>query len=376
MKIEWKTCFRICFSLFLLFLAETYWEYFIRFIKLFINACIPLIVGAIIAYLVNIVMSFYEKKLFSHSKTKIIKESKTVISLILAVLSLIGFCYLIVQLIIPELVSCIQVLSKAISIYVSNFIKFLEQNETIFEYILPDEFIESLNQLNWQNIITKAIQLITSGFTNVVGTLASAVTATINFAITALFSVIFAIYLLLDKEKIIRQTNRLMKHYLPTSMNEKTHYFFNILNDRFKGFIVGQCVEACILGVLCSIGMSILKLPYALMIGCFIGFTSIIPIAGAYFGGIVGTFMILTVSPIQAIIFLIFLILLQQFEEHLIYPNVVGEAIELSGLWVLIAITIGMGIMGVPGMLIGVPLVATIYQVVKDDMDKKEAEEH
>ena len=372
MKIDWKTCFRVCFSAFLLFLAVTYWRTFTDFIKLFITACTPLIIGSIIAYLINIVMSFFEKYYFPKTKVKILKDSRRFVCLIAAIISLLGFAYLIIQLIIPELISCIHVLAEAIAIHVSNFIKFIKQNETIMGYVIPEEVIESLNNMDWQDIISKVVKVVTSGFTNVLGTVANAVSTIVGFVITALFSVIFAAYLLFDKDKIIRQTNRLMKNYLSVSLNEKIHYFVNILNKRFRGFIVGQCLEACILGVLCAIGMSILKLPYAFMIGCFIGFTSIIPVAGAYFGGIVGTFMILTVSPVQAIIFLVFLILLQQFEEHFIYPNVVGEAIELSGLWVLIAITIGMGIMGVPGMLIGVPFVATIYQIVKDDMDRKE----
>lgn len=372
MKLDWKTCFRVGVSIFCLYLAITYWEYFVGFIKLFITACTPLIIGSIIAYLVNIVMGFYEKHFFPHTKNKLLNGSRRIICLIAAIVSLLGFIYLIVQLIIPELISCVQVLSEAISIHVSNFIKYVKQNETILDYVLPDEFIDTLNTMDWQTVISKIMKILTSGITNVVDTFKTALSSVISFVITTLFSVIFAAYLLFDKDKIIRQANRLMKHYLNPSINDKIHYFTNILNKRFRGFIVGQCIEAFILGVLCIIGMNILNLPYAFMIGCFVGFTSIIPVAGAYFGGIVGAFMVFTVSPIQAIIFVIFLILLQQFEEHFIYPNVVGEAIELSGLWVLIAITIGMGMLGVVGMLIGVPLVATIYQVVKDDMERRE----
>lgn len=372
MKLDWKTCFRVCFSLFALYLAITYWKVFVGFIKLFITACTPLIIGAIIAYLVNIVMVSYEKHYFPKSKNKLLNGSRRIVCLIAAVLSFIGFTYLIVQLIIPELISCVHVLSEAVSIHVSNLLKFIKQNETIVGYVLPQDVIDSLSTMNWQDLISKIIKVLTSGITNVVGTVANAVSSVVGFMVTAVFSAIFAAYLLFDKDKIIRQTNRLMKHYLSQSLNDKLHYFTSILNNRFRGFIVGQCIEAFILGVLCIIGMNVLNLPYAFMIGCFVGFTSIVPIAGAYFGCAVGAFMILTVSPIQAVIFVVFIILLQQFEEHFIYPNVVGEAIDLSGLWVLAAITIGMGMLGVPGMLIGVPLVATFYQVVKEDMDKKE----
>lgn len=372
MKIEWKSCVRICISLFVLFLAVTYWKAFSKFVVLIFTACTPLFIGAVIAYLVNILMTFYERHFFPNSKSKGVNNSRKIICMIAAILSFIGFIYLIVQLIIPELINCIKILASAIPIQVNNLIKIIEQNEVLIEYVIPQEVMNTLNNLDWQDILSKVIKLVTSGFTNVIGTVATAVTSIVSFAMTALISTIFAIYLLLDKERLMNQCNRMMNVYLKQDWNEKIHYVTHIVNDRFHGFIVGQCIEAFILGVLCAIGMYILRLPYALMIGSFIGFTALVPIAGAYIGGAVGAFMILTVSPIQAVIFLVFLVLLQQFEENLIYPRVVGEAIDLSSLWVLAAITIGGGVMGITGMFIGVPLFASVYQIIKDDVNKKE----
>ena len=372
MKIDWKTCIRISISAFVLFLAVHYWDAFIKLIGFVLSACTPLIIGAIIAYFVNILMSFYEKHYFVKSKNRALIKSRRAVCLVAAILTFIGVSYLIVQLIVPELISCITVLAKAIPVQINNLIEILEQNETLIEYVIPEEFLASLNNLDWQDLISKAAKIVTSGFSNVLDTVASAVSATISFVMMSLISCIFAIYLLLDKDKLMNQCHRLMKAYLKPSVNEKILYVVSILNNRFHGFIVGQCIEAFILGALCALGMVILKLPYALMIGSFIGFTALIPVAGAYIGGAVGAFMILTVSPIKAVIFLVFLVLLQQFEENLIYPRVVGEAIDLSALWVLAAITIGGGVMGIPGMFIGVPLAATVYQIVKDDVKNKE----
>ena len=134
---------------------------------------------------------------------------------------------------------------------------------------------------------------------------------------------------------------------------------------------MGQCIEAVVLGVLCIIGMSILRLPYAMMIGTLIGFTALIPVAGAYIGAGVGAFMILTVSPVQALIFLAFVVILQQLEGNLIYPKVVGSSIGLPGVWVLAAVTIGGGMMGISGMLLGVPTAAALYQLVKNELNKE-----
>ena len=162
----------------------------------------------------------------------------------------------------------------------------------------------------------------------------------------------------------------MMEHYLKPAWNEKIRYVVGVFDGSFHSFIVGQCIEAVVLGVLCIIGMTLLRFPYAMMIGTLIGFTALIPVAGAYIGAGVGAFMILTVSPIKALLFLVFIVVLQQLEGNLIYPKVVGKSIGLPGIWVLAAVTVGGGVMGIPGMLIGVPAVAAVYQLVKQDLNR------
>ena len=166
-----------------------------------------------------------------------------------------------------------------------------------------------------------------------------------------------------------------MNTYLGKKFPGKITNVIDVIHNSFRNYIVGQCMEAVILGVLCILGMSILKLPYASMIGTLVGFTALIPVAGAYIGAVVGAFMIFTVSPIQAVIFVVFLVILQQLEGNLIYPKVVGSSIGLPGIWVLAAVTIGGGIMGVGGMLLGVPLTAAAYQLIKNDVKKRNARE-
>jgi len=371
MKIEWKTCLKIIISLFVLFLGVYYWKNFSAFLTLLLSACMPLFIGAIIAYLINILMSFYEKHYFTKNKNQFVQKSKRGVCLVGAILTLVGISFLVISLIIPELISCIRLLTQSIPDVIEGMIKMINNNSSLSS-LIPSDFQTSLASIDWQDLVSKVAKVITSGFTNVIETVAVALSSVVSIAMTTLISVIFAIYLLLDKDKLANQCDRLMKVYLKPEWNEKIHYVVHILNESFHGFIVGQCIEAVILGVLCAIGMMILRLPYAVMIGTFIGFTALIPVAGAYIGGAVGTFMILTVSPTQAIIFLVFLCLLQQFEENLIYPRVVGASIGLSALWVLAAITIGGGVLGIVGMFIGVPIAATIYQIVKDDVVKKE----
>ena len=201
------------------------------------------------------------------------------------------------------------------------------------------------------------------------GAATSIISTVFSTVVTLTVGLVFAIYLLLGKEKLSGQFRRLSARYLPKKVTEKFYYVAGVVNQSFHSFIVGQCTEAVILGLLCMGGMLLLRLPYAAMIGCLVGFTALIPVAGAYIGAVVGAFMIFTVSPVKAVIFIAFLVALQQLEGNLVYPRVVGSSIGLPGVWVLAAVTVGGGVMGVGGMLLGVPLAAAAYQLLKNDMN-------
>ena len=228
-----------------------------------------------------------------------------------------------------------------------------------------------LASIDWKSNLTKIFDILTSGIGSVFDIVISTVTSVFSGVVTALVSLIFSIYILLSKEKIAKQIKRLEKCYLGLSKRKKFNHTLDTIKNCFEKFIVGQVKEAVILGVLCTVGMWIFRFPYASMIGALIGFTALIPVAGAYIGAAVGSVMILTESPIKALLFVVFIVILQQLEGNLIYPKVVGESIGLPGLWVLAAVTIGGGVMGIGGMLVGVPLVAAIYKLVGEDMDER-----
>ena len=212
--------------------------------------------------------------------------------------------------------------------------------------------------------------MLTTGVGNVVNTAVNLVSTVFSGIVTALFAFIFSIYLLTGKEKLGQQFDKVMKRYIKVNTYDRIRYVLSVLNESFHKYIVGQCTEAVILGVLCMIGMWILQIPYATMTGAVIAFTALIPIAGGYIGAAIGAFMIMTVSPIKAIIFLIFIVVLQQLEGNLIYPKVVGSSMGLPAIWVLAAVTIGGGIMGIAGMLLGVPLAAALYRLLREDVNR------
>lgn len=367
MKISLKDCLKVAGSIFLLYLGIHYWERAAGLLSGILGAALPLIIGSVVAYLVNILMAAYEKWYFPHTKSNTVTASRRPVCMVLAFLTLIAIVVLIFALILPQLSDCVGVIVAELPGFMENVIDLAEALD-----LFSAETLSSLEAIDWQDQIGKLVQFVTSGLGDVVSVVVSVVSSLFSWVVTGLLSLIFAIYLLSGKEQLADQGNRLMKRYLSETLFGRIRYFLEILNDCFHRYIVGQCTEAVILGILCAVGMVFLGLPYAAMIGALVAFTALIPVAGAYIGAGVGAFMILTVDPFKAVIFLIFIVVLQQLEGNLIYPRVVGSSMGLPGIWVLAAVTVGGGIAGVVGMLLGVPLAATVYRIVRNDIHKYE----
>lgn len=370
MKTELKKYTGLLVGFFLLYLCIRYWDSAVQVISLAFSAALPLFVGCVIAYILNILMSFFERHYFPRTKSKVVQKSKRIACMVLAFVSLVGIIALIIGIVVPELTKCVKHLFSKVPVFIETCLGMLEKDENLADYALALEAYLPKDWTVWQDKLMNGAKAVLSGFGGVMSSVVSVVSSVFSGIVTMLVALIFSIYLLLDKEKIILQVKRLISTYLPKG-DKKIFYVIYTLNDSFHRFIVGQCTEAVVLGLLCMIGMAIFRFPYAMMIGVLIGFTALIPVAGAYIGAGVGAFMILTESPIQAVLFLIFIVVLQQVEGNLIYPKVVGSSIGLPGIWVLAAITIGGGLMGVMGMLLAVPVVATIYRLLQADVNKR-----
>lgn len=332
-----------------------------------LGAGAPLVIGGAIAYIINILMSFYERHFFPNTKNRFVVGVRRPLCMFSAVVSLAAIIAVVISLILPQLVSCIKLIIAEIPVALNELIKYLEKTD-----FAPKTLINELSKFDLNESTANLVGVISGYFGNVVNALIEVVTRVFSGVVSALLSVIFAFYLLIAKDKLTRQANKLVDCYLKPKAQKKTRYIVRVLNESFHKYIVGQCTEAVILGVLCTIGMLILGLPHATMIGALSAFTALIPIVGAYVGALVGAFIIaMTSSPIEALVFLLFIILLQQFEGNLIYPKVVGTSLGLPAIWVLAAVTIGGGVLGIPGMLIGVPLAAAIYRIVRHDVRKR-----
>ncbi|MBO5220750.1 MAG: AI-2E family transporter [Clostridia bacterium] len=365
MKTEHKKYLSLGIGVFLLYLCIRYWDPLISVILSCLSAAVPLLVGCALAYVLNLLMTFYERHYFPKSTKNSVTKSRRPVCLLIAFLTLLVILAVVIGLIVPQLISCIGLLAEEIPEASQKTIAWLGEH-----HLLTDEVLKQLKDFDWTTLLNNVSGLLTSGIGSVFNIVVNTVSTLFSTIITIFVAVVFSIYLLSSKEKLAKQSDRLMRRYLKPCLIDKIEYVLDNLNTCFRRYIVGQCTEAVILGVLCLIGMLILQLPYATMISALIAFTALIPFAGAYIGSIVGAFMILTVSPGKALLFLIFIIVLQQLEGNLIYPRVVGSSLGLPPLWVLAAITVGGGMFGIIGMLLGVPLTATLYRIVRADIRK------
>lgn len=365
-KIEWKTCFRVGISAFVVFLCIHYWTTTASLIKTFLSAVLPLIIGAVIAYPLNILMEFYERHILKRTNNPKVYKLRNGICLALTLVTLLLIVALVVALVVPQLTSCIKLLIDKVPGAIDKVVEFVAQFE-----IVPEDILGMLEGIDWKSKISEIISVATTGIGSAFEVVVSTVSSVVSGATSGILAVIFAVYLLLSKDKLMEQTDRVLKYFIKKDIYDKGRYVLETANDAFHKFIVGQCTEAVILGVLCAVGMLILRLPYAAMMGAVTAFTALIPVVGALIGGAIGCFLIFVESPTKALIFLIFIIILQQLEGDLIYPKVVGSSIGLPGIWVFVAVAVGSGMFGILGMMISVPIAATAYRLLGNEVNGK-----
>lgn len=363
MKLDWKTCFRLGVSAFVLFLCIHHWDGFAQFLRILFGTASPLIVGAVIAYIVNIPMGFYERHYFPNSQKPLAVHSRRPVCMLLAFLSMAAVILLVLRLVIPEVGKCVTLLLAGVPPMMQRLADALSNSP-----LLTENLAKFLQEVDWKSVLMNAIEFLRTGVGTMADLAVKIVAALISGVADFFVGLIFSIYLLAGKERLARQLRALAGRYIRTSWREKGGHVLNVANDSFHRYFVGQCTEAVILGCLCAGGMLLFRFPYAAVVGATVGLTALIPVAGAYIGGAVGFLLILPVSPIKAILFVVYLVVLQQLEGNIIYPRVVGSSLGLPGIWVLSAVIVGGGLGGIPGMILSVPLTSCIYRLVREDV--------
>ena len=325
----------------------------------------PFVLGGAIAFLTNVPMSFLEKKIFENvkKKNKIVRKLKRPISLILTIVLVVGVIALVMFGVIPQLTRTMGTLVTSINDFIPQMQswigEFFHNNQEIMNLVDQIEF-DPDQAIKW------GISLLGNGAGNMMNTTMSAVGSIVSGVATFFIAFSFACYILFQKEKLHIQIRKVFFAFLPRQKADTFLKVCSLTYRTFANFIAGQCLEAVILGSMFVVTLSILRMPYALLIGILIAFTALIPIFGAFIGCAVGSFLIFMVNPQQAILFVIVFLVLQQIEGNLIYPHVVGESVGLPSIWVLAAVTIGGNLMGIVGMLVFIPLLSVLYTIFRE----------
>ena len=327
------------------------------------SVAFPFILGSCLAFIINVPMRFFETHIF-----KKVKKGKRALSLVVALLCIIGVIILVSGLIIPELVDTIFKLSNNIPGYVKEIQGFLER------YSINKPMVHKyVNQLSfdWDKVSGELIAFLQDSATNMLNSTVSVISNAVQVVVSFVLGFVFALNALLQKEKLSVQVRKVLAAFLPERVAKYIVRVGRLSNNAFSSFLSGQCLEAVILGSLIFASMKLLGLPYAVLIAVFIAVMSLIPIIGGFIGCWVGVLLILMVDWKQAIIFIIMFVVVQQFEGNVIYPHVVGNSVGLPAIWVLVAVTIGGNIAGIPGMLFSIPFCSVLYQLFSEVVNKQ-----
>ena len=348
-----------------------------------LNILTPFILGGAIAFVLNVPMNFVQRHLFDEErikKSKVLQKMARPVSMILVLIAVFGIVAIIMFILIPQLGETFANLGRSIQAFIPQIqewaSRLFNDNKEIMDMVNNLEF-------DWNKIMDTGINFFKNGAGSVVNSTITAAKSIVSGLTTFFIAFVFAIYILLQKEKLGVQAKKVLFAFVRRGRAEATVEVLSLTYNTFSSFLTGQCVEAVILGSMFAVSMTIFKLPYALLVGVLIAFTALIPIFGAFVGCGVGAFLIFMVDPMKALIFVVLFLVLQQIEGNLIYPHVVGNSVGLPSIWVLAAVSIGGSLMGVVGMLIFIPIVSVVYalfreivylKLKKNQIDPKELE--
>lgn len=355
---------------FIFYLATLYWKSFVSLLGAIIKASSAIIIGLLMAYVVNILMIQFEK-LYQHIFKKKYQKAKRPLCIILSYLSVVLLFALLVSIIVPQIIDATELLLKNSFKALSPYLNDLSKYPQLKSFITPIEtFLSDLSKGSLSSTSTDMLKHLFTGASGLLSNMTKVLSSIAGIVATLFFGFMFSLYLLGSKETLLAQLNRVLKTYLPKAY-PTISYVAHVFNESIKNFVIGQVTEALIIGVLAALGCTILRFPYALMVGAIIGTTALIPVLGAYLGALVSAFLIFTISPVKAIQFLIFIVILQQFEDNLIYPRVVGTSLGLPGIWVLASITVFGGVFGFGGVIFGVPITSALYTLLRNDLHRR-----
>ena len=329
----------------------------------------PFLAGGAIAFILNIPMSALEKRLLYRMDGTRAARLKRPVGILATLLAVAGVLAAVISILVPNLSVTFSEIAKQFPVFLDEASRWIG-GLNLPGIQLKGNILETLSA-NIEGFNEKLAGFIQNGAGTLLGSTVHIVSSVVSTVVSSIIAFVFAIYVLAQKERLQRQSKRVLEAYVPEKYRNMILKVCGLLKTNFTNFITGQCLDALILGALFVIVLSVLRMPYALMIGVIIAFTALIPIVGAFLGCAVGVILILMVNPVKVLYFLIVFIILQQMEGKLIYPKIVGGSVGLPAIWVLVAIATGGSLFGVVGMLVFIPLVSTAYTLLKEDVNMR-----
>lgn len=342
-------------------------------IGVFIGFLKPFIYGGVIAFILNIPLRTIENRIFKNWTGKAADKLKRPLGIIISILFVVLILNIVIMTVAPQLGKTLVELGNRIPAFTEDVVDKMEAISA--EYPQLEKYVTELEniEIDWQSVKDSLLEFLKNGMTNVLSSTVTVAGSIIGGVINLFIGFIFAIYILGQKEVLCNQGKRIISAFCSERAERFILKVCSIANRNFSNFISGQCTEAVILGLMFVIAMTIFRMPYALLVGVLIAFTALIPIVGAFVGCVVGAFLIMVNDPLQALAFVIMFLIIQQIEGNLIYPKVVGNKVGLPSIWVLMAVSIGGSLFGVAGMLFFIPLISTLYMLLRDTVNERNA---
>ncbi len=360
-----------CIGLVLVYIITHYIDSFLGFLLTILTAASSIFIGLAIAYVVNMFMHLFEKIYFPKTTNRYLIASRRPVCITLSFISIIVVLIGILIFVVPQLTAAISALHEQLP----GMLDSMRRDKGVMKFmsLMPDSVYDAVLKADADELINQVTGFLSSGIIGDTSDVSNVISTISGITVTTFFSLIFSIYLLSGKEVFINQFKRLLRVYTKPSQYKWVSKLGHILNHSFHSFVIGQFIGGVIIGVLTTLGMIIFKLPYAEVTGVLLGVTSLIPVVGSYIGALGGFILIFPVSKWQAIFFVIFAIILMQIVFNIIYPKIMGRSLRLPGVWVLASVTVFGTVGGIVGMFLGVPIVATAYQLLREDLHKREA---
>ena len=358
-KVSWKKICTLVIGSVVLYWLLNHFGVVTGAIGALLSLFSPFILGGAIAFIINVPMSAIERKLKLKKNKRAAAYGITLVLLV----AVITFCAFVI---VPQVVETIELIAKQVPVAVASAQKLIE------DIPFPElQKIVSQWEIDWGSITQKAVNLLQSSATGLINSGINIISSIISGVTSFVIGFVFSVYVLLQKERLTKQMHQILFAFLPKERAQKVERIGSLTHRTFSKFISGQVLEALILGGMFFVVMVVVQLPYPLVISILITLTALIPIVGAFIGCAIGALLIVMVSPLQALIFIILFLILQQIEGNLIYPHVVGNSVGLPSIWVLVAVTIGGNLMGIVGMLIFIPICSVAYVLFKEIVEKR-----